>query len=103
MHRRLNRRWFFALLVGIPLFGAGAHFLHAFQVKRTAGFLLVQVDKAEQAKNLPKALNYLARYLALRPNAHEVRSKYALVLANEKLITGPRSLSRAYQVLQQAL
>jgi tetratricopeptide (TPR) repeat protein len=77
--------------------------LHGYQVRRNAGVLLVQADRAERDGELRKAAEYLRRYLGVRPGETDTLARYGLLLADEQLATTPRNRVNALMVLQQVL
>jgi tetratricopeptide (TPR) repeat protein len=102
MYRQVQLRLCLALLGGAIVFAVCTHFLHAYQVKRTAGFLLSQADKAEEDGNLPQAAAYVSRYLTLVPKDADARIRYGFLLS-EKLAKTPKDFERAYLILDQAV
>ncbi len=101
--KRFNVRLFLWLLGGLVVLAPSTHFLHAFQVKRTASLLLHQGELAEEKGDIPKAISYLSRYVALEPKDAHARAKFGLLLADKKVATTPKALMRAYVTLQYAL
>ncbi|HYV34840.1 MAG TPA: tetratricopeptide repeat protein, partial [Gemmataceae bacterium] len=78
-------------------------YLHAFQVKRTAGILLLQANAAKDKGDLKSEANYLSRYLAFDPKNGEVTAQYALLVAEDKLASNPKAMHHAYFTLEHAL
>jgi len=108
MKKRLNIKLIAFFLGSAVVFGAGVHFLHGFQVRRNAEAFLGLSDQAKKDGKLPQAVDYLARYLALKSGDQsevvtENRAKFGLLLADEKVATSPKALLRAYFVLGQVL
>jgi tetratricopeptide (TPR) repeat protein len=105
MKRRINLRFLLYLTAACLVSAACIHFVHGFQVRRNAGFLLRAADQAVEEKEQQKALDYLARYLALMPGKEpDVQEKYALLLApDEKTATTPRALMRSFYVLEKVV
>ncbi len=105
MKRRFNFRLFAWLLGAFVVLAPGVHFVHAFQVKRNASFLLDQADKCEQGGELQKAADYYRRYLALDPSDSQNKAlvRYGTLLAGEKMAKSPKQLAAAYFVLERAL
>src|SRR4051812_15546607 len=101
--RSLNIKLLGCLVGGCALFGVGMHYLHGYQVGRSAGLLLHQADKAAAASDTHKAVDYLARYLGLVPADADAQARYAMLLADEKLSPNPRALMRASFALERAL
>ena len=85
-HRQVNGR---LVLVTLLVVGVGAvctHFLHAFQVDRTANVMLTRAqgflpDEPEQARN------WLAQYLSFRPDDGQAKLQYARLL-DEVAVSG---------------
>jgi hypothetical protein len=84
MRRTLNARLFACLLVAVLVLGVGVHYLHAFQVRRTAKGLLEQAIEADVPKQavVPKDVDALARFaLALdKKKADRDRIRALLVM-----------------------
>ena len=84
MKRTLNVRLFACLLVAVLVLGVGVHYLHAFQVRRTAKGLLEQAIEADAPKKafVPKDVDALARFaLALdKKKADRDRIRALLVM-----------------------
>src|SRR5262249_575767 len=83
--------------------GLAVHFLHAFQVRRNAGILLSQAEKAEWEGQISKAIDYLHRYLSLAPQSHQALAKYGTLLADPSVAKTRRAFEKAYLALEQAL
>ena len=62
MRRRLNLKLFAALLCAFLLMGVGVHFLHAYQVRRSASGLLDQATRAEEEERYADAAKLLNHY-----------------------------------------
>ena len=103
LKKRLNVRLFLLLMGGFIVLAPSVHFLHAYQVQRTAGLLLHQAEAAQEDGDLGKAIGYLSRYIALEPTDAKARGDFALLLADDKIAVKPRALWRAYYALQDAL
>ena len=93
----------FALLSGLVALGLGGLvvLLHSFQMKRHAAR---QLEMAEEASPVEDAKEYLAaldRYLSFDPRNKEVRTRYALALAERA--TDTRRRWRALQMLRQVM
>jgi predicted Zn-dependent protease len=103
MKRRLNVKGLLVLLGGLVVFAVSTHFLHAYQVKRQAGSLLRQAERAEEQKNYPQAIDYLRRYLGVRPTDTEALARYGRLLAHDKVATSPRATRFAMSILENVL
>ena len=97
MMRRFNYRFFLCLIAILAVSAAATNFVHAFQVKRTASFLLQQAEHHEKAGSLPNASIYLGRYLALFPKDAEVREDMACSWRTKKWPSPPGRCSRRSQ------
>jgi Tfp pilus assembly protein PilF len=103
MRRRLNVKGLLVLLGGLVLSGLAVHFLHGFQVKRQAGILLKQEERAENAKEYRVAIDYLRRYLGFRPDDTDALAHYGRLLAREDIATTPRAGLFAISILESVL
>src|SRR5712671_5570961 len=96
MRRQINLRLLAALLAGVAALGVGGCFLHGYQVKRQAGILLAQAEKAQADGKLDTAVAYLSRYLAIAPKDSpkytDALEKKGTLLADPKLAKSPRAL-----------
>jgi predicted Zn-dependent protease len=101
--RRLDNRKLLALLGCVLMFGLGVHFLHGYQVKRQAGGLLKQANRAEQQKQYQTAIDYLRRYLGFQPRDTDTLARYGRLLAREDVSTNKRAAFRALAVLESLL
>src|SRR5262249_20038560 len=93
MKRRINPRFLILALAILAVSAVGVHLLHGFQVRRNAAALLREADRHEQEGDEAKALEYLARYVGLRPDDNEAYCRYALLL--DKLAKTPRARVQA--------
>jgi tetratricopeptide (TPR) repeat protein len=80
MRRQLNLKTCLVLLLTLACLGVGGHFLHGYQLQRSAEGLKAQALREEEADNLAKAQTYLATYLGFRPWDNEAREHFALLL-----------------------
>jgi tetratricopeptide (TPR) repeat protein len=103
MKRRLNVKGLLALLGGVALFGIGAHFLHGYQVKRQAGSLREQAERAESHTDYRAAIGYLRRYLGFQPGDTDALARYGRLLARQEVATTPRARLFAVSILEGAL
>jgi cellulose synthase operon protein C len=101
MRRTLNLKFAACLLAILVVFGTAVHFLHGYQVKRNAGGLLEQAQRARDEGRDDKAAEYLGNYLRYVPSDNNVLAEYALLL--DKLSKSPKTQERAYLVLDQVL
>src|SRR5437762_5933539 len=101
--RTINAKFAICLLGALAMLSMGSYVLHGYQIKRHASILVEQAERAEKQGQLPKAIDYLRRYLALAPQSHDALAKYGMLLADPKIATTPRALQQAYLVLEQSL
>src|SRR5437588_6422288 len=102
IRRTINLRFFAALFLVLVAITAGAHFLHAFQVRRNASAILDQANAARDDKNVDQELRYLGQYLRYNPEDNDVRVRYALLLASHPKATRA-DLDKALTRLEEAL
>src|SRR3990172_4195733 len=67
MRRKLNLPLVAILLAAIAVCGVGVHFLHGFQLRRGAGALLREADRAQEAGKPFDSIRYLSNYVRLVP------------------------------------
>lgn len=79
--RSLNYRFGLVFLVLLAVVGPGTYALHRYQVQRNAEFLKDRSTLAETENDVPKAITFLDRYLALRPTDNDARVRYAELIA----------------------
>ena len=104
MTRTVNGKVLVCLLGAAAAFGAGVHFLHGFQVKRNAGALLEQADRAEREGRPQETADYLQRYLGYAPQDHEALARYGLLLLDRVSERGTaRDKERVFLVLDRVL
>jgi tetratricopeptide (TPR) repeat protein len=75
--RRLNVVFLSALLGGLTVLGVAIHFLHEWQVNRSASGLLEWANKAKEEGELAKAVGDLGRYVNLKRDDGEAWKRYA--------------------------
>jgi tetratricopeptide (TPR) repeat protein len=97
--RKLNRKLFLWIVGTLITLGAGIHFLHGAQVRRSAEVLLDQANRAEQKGDMDRAQDYLERYLAVQPK--DVAALLRLGDMLEK--KGRDGTVQAIRVLEKAL
>lgn len=102
MRRRLNLKFILPLLVVIGALAGGIHLVHGFQIKRTAGTLLTEADKARDEEDAVGEVEWLGRYVALRPNDADALERYGRALGRASASTG-ESGRQAQRVLGQVL
>jgi tetratricopeptide (TPR) repeat protein len=100
MRRTLNVRLFACLLVAVLVLGIGVHFLHAFQVQRSASGLFEQATQAENEGKYDRAADLLESYLSFVPKDVDALERFGLALDKKK---SDRDRFRALQVMQQVL
>ena len=95
--RAVNLR-FLAGSLGVALLLGGAVFgLHQYQAWRQAPLYLGRAQQAREANDLPRAADWLRRYVALRPNHDAVAGELGVLLADL------RRLDQAYFTLSSVL
>jgi tetratricopeptide (TPR) repeat protein len=99
--RTLDVRYLTALLVLVALLGVGTHFLHAYQVGRNVDSLMDQANRAEAENHPEKVLEYLGRYVGLKPGDLPARARLALL--RDKQAKTPAEKYRAYLSLEDVL
>ncbi len=80
-NRRLNVRLLISIAVATILLGVGISQLHGLQVKRNAGALIEQSNRAESKGDLIKAEEYLKLFLGYQPDHAAALAKYGLIRA----------------------
>src|SRR5262245_1506542 len=101
MPRQLNVRFLIALLGSAALLGLVTHLIHGWQVRRDADFLLRQADRARDEKHLDKEVEYLRRFLLVKPAEADVRARLGFAL--EARARTSKELLLAFMTLEQAL
>jgi Tfp pilus assembly protein PilF len=102
--RQINFKFLLGLIISIVVLAVGVRFVHGFQVRRQADALLRQAEAAAEEDNLPRALDYLTRYLGFRPDDNDALARYGELLDTEGRQTkSPRLRYRAFNVLEDAL
>lgn len=102
--RSFDLRYFFLFLVLAGLFGAGTHFVHAYQVRRNARVLLDQANRAEAEGDLDKAADYLARFDALAPaNADAPEARARCVLLRDRQAKDPAAKLEVFLRMEDVL
>jgi len=93
--RRFNLRF---VLIGMALLlpiGVGVHFLHAYQVRRSAQVLLQRAHQLEEAGQIKEAAKYYRQYVGLAPDDIDARISLATALDDSA-----DSLRRRFDALQ---
>jgi tetratricopeptide (TPR) repeat protein len=101
MRETLNLKFLAVLLAATVLFAGGWHFLHAYQVERTASTLLAQADRAQERGRPDRAALLITRYLLLCPGDVDARVRYGQLV--ERQAKTPRDLQQAVAVYEEAL
>lgn len=96
-----NYRFFGWAFLTLLVLGAGAYWLHKFQMQRNAAGLLERADQAERDGDKAEAARLLARYLGIRPHDTAVMTRHALLLADTA--TTFQQQRQAYLAMQAAL
>ncbi len=100
-NRALNFRLLISFAVATILLGGGIFLLHRVQVKRNAGALIEQSDRADSKGDLQKAAEYLRLFLGYHPNHAAALAKYSLIRATMARTVDDQV--QAIGVLEQAL
>src|SRR4051812_46812773 len=103
MNKRFNFRFALSLAGSLAVLGTGTHFLHGYQVGRTAGAMLDRAGRGEDEGRLDQAVDYLGRYVSLRPDDLDALARYGALLADERLATSGQAKYRAMSVLNKVL
>jgi tetratricopeptide (TPR) repeat protein len=101
MKRTLNIKFAVYLFSPAILCAAGVHFLHEFQVNRNATAFRDRGNRAREAGKPDQAIEYLGRYLALRPRDTESLAEYALLVEEQAKSHNDRM--RVFLLLDQVL
>jgi tetratricopeptide (TPR) repeat protein len=101
MRRTLNLKLFVSLLLAILVMAVGVHFLHAYQVRRSASGLLDQAAKAEEEERYADAAKLLSHYLGYVPEDTDALARYGFAL--DKLPPAPVVRLRTLLVFDQVL
>lgn len=94
--KRLNYRFIACMLAGAAGLGVGVHFVHGYQVKRNAGALLLQADRAKEEKDYAAELQQLSLYLGFEPDDLDARVRFGEALHERAKKAG------SYRGLQEA-
>lgn len=103
MQRRFNFKGLLFLVVLFAGLGTGAFFLHRYQVRHNADGLRDRAERAKEAGELARAIDYYRRYLGFKPNEVNAFVEYANLLASESVATTPAARFRAMMILDLAL
>jgi tetratricopeptide (TPR) repeat protein len=103
MRRRLNLKLFAALLCAFLLMGVGVHFLHAYQVRRSASGLLDQATRAEEEESFADAAKLLNHYLGYVPQDTEALARYGFALDKLSPFPPPALRLKTLLVFDQVL
>src|SRR5262249_43512218 len=98
---KVNARLLFGLIAFAVAFGVGIHLLHGYQVRRTAGDLLVDATKEQDAGNPGKAADFLSLYLSYVPE--DVDAKARLWLLRADVPSSGKGRLRAFLALEGVL
>src|SRR5262245_35671650 len=103
MKRSINWKFLGILLAAMAVVGAGAHFLHGYQVRRNAGAFLELAHKEKQ-DNPQKAIDYLFRYLHFEPKDTDARAELGILLQEQGTkLRSFKTLAGAYFAYDQVL
>jgi len=101
MRRRLNLKWLAGSMVLLAVLAGCTHLLHGMQVRRNAGALLSQANRAEEQNDPTAARGHLERYLALAPTDADAAARLALL--REQLASSRAEQLAAFFALEHAL
>ncbi len=101
MRKQLNVRLLCWTLASLVVVGTCVHFLHAFQVRRNAGTLLRQAERALAKEQFARAAGYFNHYLVYEPGDNDAFVAYALAL--DRVHAAPAGRFRAFLEMEQAL
>lgn len=103
--KRVNVKLLLALVAAAAVTFVGVYLLRRFQIARNAGGLLIQARQKLEEGNTAEALQFLQRYVGLRPEDSAAYAEYAeLLLQKTEVPEATReALSRAYIVLEDAV
>ena len=101
--KRINFRFALVLIASLAVLGVATHFLHAYQVRRTANAMQSRARQLESEGQIAQAVDYLGRYLSLNPDKNDELAHYGSLLADQKMATTPRGKARALAVLNRVL
>lgn len=80
MRRKLNVKLVAIVLAGLLISAGGAHFLHAYQLRKNSYRLREHGDKAAEDKDYARALDFYSQYLSYAPGDVDTLQKYAEAL-----------------------
>jgi tetratricopeptide (TPR) repeat protein len=100
---RLNAKYLLGLCGILLLLAGGLYFLHRFQLKRNAGALLTQSQRAEEQGRVPQAAEYLSRYVRLAPHDLDALHRYGRLLDRLAPPLNPSGRLRAFLTLERVL
>jgi tetratricopeptide (TPR) repeat protein len=101
--RRVNKRLFLFLILGVATLTGGLFLLHYIQSGRVEAALLRQAARAEEEQRPEKVVQYLSRYLDFEPDDLEERVHLAKTLAAESPTPIPKARERAIYNLESVL
>ncbi len=86
------------VLVALAAVAATAHLVRGYQLRRTSGALLRQVDRAEEEGRIDRALHVLGRYILLKPGDSTARPRYGQMLdARARTVRDKRVVMAVYE------
>jgi tetratricopeptide (TPR) repeat protein len=101
--RKVNKKLFLYLLLGLAALTGGVFLIHYFQSGRVKSALLFQVQRAEAEQRPDKVVQYLGRYLDFDPDDLEERVHLARTLAADSPVPIPKARERAIYNLETVL
>jgi tetratricopeptide (TPR) repeat protein len=103
MKTRIDGRFLAGLLIVLTVLAGCAYCLRGYQVKRNAGILRAEAERAEERGDLLRAADYLGRYLAIAPADAASRGRYGLLLDRLAAPPNPQGRLEAFLTLERAV
>jgi tetratricopeptide (TPR) repeat protein len=101
--RKINGKFFLALLTGSLVLTGAVFGLHHFQYQRVGQALLWQAQRAEEVGNTRRMARYLQRYLEFNPRDDEAKVKLARIWAGDSFRGSRRTRLRALRLMDEVL
>jgi tetratricopeptide (TPR) repeat protein len=101
MKTKINIRLVLSLIVTLAALGTSVHFLHAYQVRRSAAEILAQAIEAKEQKKFAEAAEYFGTYLGYRPEDLDAQARLGMVWA--ELAQTPRARVATFVYLDNVL
>ncbi|HYV36734.1 MAG TPA: tetratricopeptide repeat protein [Gemmataceae bacterium] len=101
MPRRLNVKFLLTTLAALAVLGGAVHWVHGEQMRRNAGVICKQAERALERKDYAKAAELYRHYLNYQPDDAVATANWAAVL--EKSATSSQARFKTYLLLEQVL